>query len=67
MSDREKRTAVKLELTPDDARLVMGALNVSGMLRNTLAPVTEEQLDIGRSELKLCERVLLAMAAVEDA
>ena len=52
---------IKLELTPDEAMVVMGALNVSAVLRNTIAPVTVDQLDQGRIERDLSLRVLHAV------
>jgi len=57
--------AITLELTTDEALSVLGALNVSSVLRNTTAPVTTEQLERGRAEGALAERVLLALAALE--
>lgn len=56
---------IKIELTPDEAICVVGALNTCSVLRNTIAPVTTEQLEQGRIERDLSTRVLLAIAAIE--
>lgn len=57
---------VVLDLSADEAMCVMGALNMSSVLRSTMAPVTLEQLEQGRVERDLSTRVLLAIAATED-
>lgn len=56
---------VVLDLSADEAMCVMGALNMSSVLRSTVAPVTLEQLEQGRIERDLCTRVLIAIAATE--
>ena len=56
---------VVLDLTVDEAMCVMGALDVSSVLRHTIAPVTTGQLDQGRIESAVSARVLLAVAALE--
>lgn len=56
---------VALHLSHEDALLVLGALNVSNMLRNTLAPVTEDQLAIGRRENTLAMHVLEVIAETD--
>lgn len=54
--------SIKLELTADEALIVMGALNTVGNLRSVMAPITEEQLERGRLERALSMRVLEAIA-----
>jgi hypothetical protein len=70
IADADPPAAIEADLRPIrisvvEAQRVMGALNVTGMLRNTLAPVTQEQLDEGTMDRALAMRLLEAMAALE--
>src|SRR5262245_18604010 len=53
---------MRLDLTPEEALLIIGALNVCSTLRNTLAPVTSDQLYVGKQESQLVTRVLGTVA-----
>lgn len=56
---------MNLELTFEEAQLICGALNVSSVLRNTIAPITVSQLEQGKQERQLGWRVLNALAITD--